>query len=154
MEAPEEHVIVIPVLCRQYFVSSIANPNGRGADDYRREVGRLKDMARTMKISILYKCPIGGDTIDFIIFKADGKQIPIQVSISSFGDHPPPDKEFLWRGKTKKKSLRLEFDDFLYVTTKPESHPGIAWSAQADPDSKWFGCTKVRIMDAHENFGL
>lgn len=147
-------MIVIPVLCRQYFVSSVADPNGRGAEEYQREVGRLKDMARTMKISILYKCPLGGDTIDLIIFKADGKQIPIQVSISSFGDHPPPDNDFLGRGKANKKSLRLEFDDFLYVTTKPESHPGIAPSAETDPSSKWFGCTKVRIMDAEENFGL
>jgi hypothetical protein len=118
-DALEEAVIVIPVPCRQYCVSSIADPNGSGAEEYQREVVRLREMARTMAIAILYKCPDGGDTVDFIIFREDGKQIPIQVSISSFGDHPPPDKS------SKKSLLRLDFDVFLYVTVKPEPHPGI-----------------------------
>ena len=151
----EEAVSLMQVKCNQYWVSSVTNPNNDGAMEYQREVGRLKKMANAMEISILYKCPTGGDSADFIIFKKDGVQIPIQVSISAFDHHNPPDMNFLGRGKAgTKKSLRLDFVDFLYITVKPGSHPVIAKSVKEGTSNKWPGCEKVRMVDAEEIFGI
>jgi hypothetical protein len=148
---PLNHVTPVVFRFGEYFVSSLRHKSQGGLAD---EIKMLKARAKDLDVVILYRCPECCKAIDFAVFVPDGRDYPIQVSLSTLTAHSAGGKE---PKLEELKRLGLQATNFLYITTSPEPHNGlVAGVARSDKKfARWKPLVSVILLvDARQLIGV
>ena len=72
----------------EYFISTLdfSNTDAKWAA-LTKELATKLARCNLLKVTLLYRCPKGGECLDFFVFCADGEIFAVQSSISALLDH-------------------------------------------------------------------